>query len=121
MESNRRQVTGKIKFLQTKISDAEEKIAEYKELENKVGELENKVETQELKIDHLERMLEEKIVENEIQRVTIDKTMIPVPISKTPSKIVSQEKNFGLSEGQLKALSEYGYKNKGVSPFFYFR
>ncbi len=68
-----------------------------KELEEIIEELENKAETQELKTDQLEKTLDEKIVENEMQRMTIDKKISSVP-----------KENFGLSENQLKALSEYG-------------
>jgi hypothetical protein len=115
MENYKREVAGKIKFLQMKISDsemkisdAEMKIAEYKELENKVDELENKVETQELKIDHLEKMLDEKILESEMQKQKIDGRNNPAPIFKASPKIVVPKENFGLNENQLEGISKYG-------------
>ena len=108
MESYRCEFEGKIKFLQMKISDAEMKIAEYKELENKVGDLENKVETQELKIDHLEKMLDEKILENEMQKMKIDENKSPASILNASPKISIPQENFGLSKKQLEAVSEYG-------------
>ena len=108
MESSNREVAGKIRFLQTKISDAEMKIAEYKELENKFEELENKVENQDLKIDHLEKMLDEKILENEMQKVKIVGKKSPAPILKASPKISVPKENFGLSENQLEALTKYG-------------
>ena len=108
MESYKREFAGEIRFLQTKISDAEMKIAEYEELEIKIGELENKAETQELKIDHLENTLDEKILENEMQKIKIDEKKSSAPILKASPKIVVPKENFGLSEKQLVAVSEYG-------------
>ena len=69
MENSKRELIGKIWFLQVKISDAEMEIAEYKELENKA-------ETQDLKIDHLEKMLDEKILENEMQKMRLASILI---------------------------------------------
>ncbi|CBY32611.1 unnamed protein product [Oikopleura dioica] len=80
-------------------------IADYKK---RTEELENKVETQDLKIDHLEKMLDEKILENEMQKVTIEGTKSPVLIPKPLSKIVVSKENYGLNEEQLEAIAKYG-------------
>ena len=63
---------GKIRGLQTKLSDAEIAIIEYKE---RIEELENKTESQGLKINELERMLDEKIIESEMNRMKTDKNL----------------------------------------------
>jgi len=77
LESHKRDITRKIRFLQAELSDAKIEIAGLKgkneELEDKIKGLENKAETHELKLDHFEKTLDEKIVENEMQRMTIDK------------------------------------------------
>ena len=60
-----------------------------------------------MKIDYLERTLDEKILENETQRMSIEKKSRAL-FSKTPSKTVVPKENFGLSEDQLEVLSKYG-------------
>ena len=101
----KKELTGKMRFLQAELYDAKMEIAGYKK---RTEELENKVETQELKIDHLEKMLDEKILENEMQKVKIDGRKIPAPTLKSSAKSVVPKENFGLNKNQLEALSKYG-------------
>ena len=101
----KKDITGKMRFLQAELSDAKMEIADYK---RRTEELENKVETQDLKIDHLEKMLDEKILENEMQKMKIDEKKSPDSILKASPKIVIPKEDFGLSKSQLKEVSKYG-------------
>ena len=117
LETYKREITRKVRFLQVELSDAKFEIADLKtkneELEKRVDELENKTETQDPKIDHLEKTIDEKILENEMM---IENNERMHQVAKPPrsaqninlntaSEMVAQ-KNFGLNE--LRILSEYG-------------
>ena len=91
--------------MQAELLDAKMEISDYKK---RTEELENKVETQDLKIDHLEKMLDEKILENEKQKVTIEGTKRPVLIPKPLSKTVVSKENYGLNEEQKEVIAKYG-------------
>jgi SMC interacting uncharacterized protein involved in chromosome segregation len=101
----KKELTGKMRFLQAELYDAKMEIAEYKK---RTEELENKVETQGLKIDHLEKMLDEKILESEKQKVKIVGNETPAPILKALPKISVPKENFGFKKNQLEAVSKYG-------------
>ncbi|CAG5104730.1 Oidioi.mRNA.OKI2018_I69.chr1.g1489.t1.cds [Oikopleura dioica] len=66
IEQESRKVNEKVQILQIKLSDAEIENANYKK---RIAKLENTVHTQGHKIDQLETSLEEKILENEKQRL----------------------------------------------------
>ena len=122
LESYKREITRKVQFLQVELSNAKIEIADLKtkneDLEKRVEELENKAETQDLKIDHLEKTIDEKIIENEMQRMTIETRERAIQVSELPRLAQSKnrspalemiaQKNFGLSDDELEFLSEYG-------------
>ena len=105
IENYKQEITGKVRFLQAELSDAKMEIADYKK---RTEELENKVETQDLKIDHLEKMLDEKILETEMQKMTIEGTKSNVQIPKPISKTVVSKENYGLNKNQMEAIAKYG-------------
>ena len=92
MESFKREISGKVRYLQVELSDAKFEIDSLKtkngELEKRVEELENKNETQKLIIDQLEQTIDEKIIESEMRRTT-------------PTY-------FCLNDDELAVLSQYG-------------
>ena len=91
--------------MQAELLDAKMEIADYKK---RTEELENKVETQDLKIDHLEKMLDEKILENEMQKMTIEEEKSHVQIPKPFSKTVVSKENYGLNKEQMEVIAKYG-------------
>ncbi|CAG5104727.1 Oidioi.mRNA.OKI2018_I69.chr1.g1487.t1.cds [Oikopleura dioica] len=104
IEQESRKVNEKVQILQIKLSDAEIENANYKK---RIAKLENTVHTQGHKIDQLETSLEEKILENEKQRLNVSSgSKIVNQAQKNPGTVVLQE-NFGLHEKQLEILQEY--------------
>ena len=97
----------KMQLLQLKVSDAELEIANYKK---RTEELENKVENQQLTIEQLEKTLEEKIVEDVVQRLRITDSgnSSTPPIMQTPPRPIVAKENFGLTEKQLEIIANYG-------------
>ena len=97
----KREMTRKVQFLQIELSDAKIEIAELREknsdLEKRVELLENQNETQDLKIDHLEKTLEENVIESEMKKISIE-----------TRKSFDAPENFGLNDEELKTLSKYG-------------
>jgi len=91
--------------LQAELSDAKFEIVGLKTkneiLETRVEELENKTETQELKIDQLEQTIDEKIIENEMQKMKMGKKEKTIQFSERPSC-------FYLNDDELAILSQYG-------------
>ncbi|CAG5104728.1 Oidioi.mRNA.OKI2018_I69.chr1.g1488.t2.cds [Oikopleura dioica] len=102
MKAESNKVNEKVRLLQLKLSDADMENTDHKK---RIAELENTVENQGLKIDQLEKTLEEKVLENEMQTLNVSSEM---KIFKPAQKPAAFQENYGLHEKQLEILQEYG-------------